>query len=159
MTMCDAVSLSLRELPAHYHAHPAIKARVMGRGGDEEVQFYYDRRPFPPLLPILLDGQFRVVRWGNRQRKSKLLPHTGRVELHELHQGCWQHADIVEVLIVGNAALHRGVWFPLLEGIKGIYLKDEHGTPTVFMLMDKPSDYYQIMTKSKVMPVMVGDII
>lgn len=27
------------------------------------------------------------------------------------------------------------------------------------MLMDKPSDYYQIMTKSKVMPMILGDII
>lgn len=79
--------------------------------------------------------------------------------MHELQQGCWQHANIQEVLIVGNAALHRGVWFPLLEGIKGIYLRDEHGTPTVFMLMEKPSDYYGIMTKSKVMPMMVGDVI
>lgn len=157
--MCDAVSLSIRALPEHYHAHPAIKARIMGRGGEEEVQFFYDRRPSPPLLPILLDGQFRIVRWGNRQRKSKMLPHTGRVEMHELQQGCWQHADFIEVVILGSAALHRGVWFPLLEGIRGIYLRDEHGTPTVFMLMEKPTDYYQIMTKSKVMPALIGDII
>ncbi len=157
--MCDAVSLSVRDLPVQYHQHPAVKSRMTGRGGEEEIQFFYDRKPFPPLLPILLDDQFRIVRWGNRQRRSKILPHSGRVELHELQQGLWQHADIQEVLIVGNAALHRGVWFPLLQGIKGIYLRDEHGVPTVFMLMDKPSDYYQIMTKSKVMPVIVGDII
>lgn len=131
----------------------------MGRGGEEEIHFYYDHKPWPPLLPIILDNQFRIVRWGNGQRCSKILPHTGRVEVRELEQGIWQHADIQEVIVTGNAALHRGVWFPLLEGIKGIYLKDEHGTPTVFMLMDKPSDYYQIMTKSKVMPVIVGDII
>ncbi len=157
--MCDAISLSIKHLPTKYHNHPAIQARLTGRGGEEEVQFFYDRRPFPPLLPIILDDQFRIVRWGNRQRRSRLLPHTGRVEVWELDQGLWQHSDIQEVLITGQAALHRGVWFPLLEGIKGIYLRDEHGTPTVFMLMDKPSDYYGIMTKSKVMPVIVGDII
>jgi hypothetical protein len=157
--MCDAVSLSMRDLPTKYHEHPAIVARRVGRGGEEEVQFYYDRKPFPPLLPILLDAEFRIVRWGNRRRRSKVLPHAGRVELHELDSGCWQHANVQEVIIIGSAALHRGVWFPLLEGIRGIYLRDEHGTPTVFMLMGKPSDYYQIMTKSKTMPLIVGDII
>jgi hypothetical protein len=85
--MCDAVSISIKHLPTKYHNHPGIQARLVGRGGEEEVQFFYDRRPFPPLLPILLDDQFRVVRWGNRQRRSKVLPHTGRVELHELQQG------------------------------------------------------------------------
>jgi hypothetical protein len=157
--MCDAISLSIRHLPAQYHQHPAIKSRLTGRGGEEEVQFFYDRKPFPPLLPILLDGQFRVVRWGNRQRRSKVYLILAESNCTNWQQGCWQHADIQEVLIVGNAALHRGVWFPLLEGIKGIYLRDEHGTPTVFMLMEKPSDYYGIMTKSKVMPMIVGDII
>ncbi len=159
INMCDAIALSVRDLPQKYHRHPAIQARLTGRGGDEEIQFFYDRKPFPPLLPILLEDQFRIVRWGNRDRRSKCLPHTGRVEHHELVQGCWQHANITEVIIVGNAALHRGVWFPLLEGIRGIFLRDEYDVPTVFMLMDKPSDYYQIMTKSKVMPIIVGDII
>jgi len=157
--MCDAISLSVRELPTHYHDHPAIKARFMGRGGDEEVQFFYDRKPFPPLLPIILDNQFRIVRWGNRQRHSKVLPHTGRVELRDVEQGCWQNINAQEVVIVASAALHRGVWFPILEGIRGIYVLDEKSVPTVFMLMGEPTDYYHIMTKSKTMPLMIDDIV
>ena len=157
--MCDAVSLTVRDLPTKYHDHPAIKARLVGRGGEEEVQFYYDRKPNPPLLPILLDGQFRIVRWGNRQKLSKVLPHTGRLEIGEVEQGCWHNTDAQEVTIMANVALHRGVWFPVLEGIRGLYVLDEHGTPTVFMLMGAPTDYYQIMTKSKTMPLLIGEVI
>lgn len=157
--MCDAVSLSVRDLPTQYHALPAIQARLVGRGGEEEVQFYYDRKPYPPLIPIILDEQFRIVRWGNRQRHSKVLPHTGRVELREVEQGCWQHINVREVIIVGSAALHRGVWFPILEGIRGIYVEDERGVPTAFMLMGQPTDYYHIMTKSKTMPLLIGEVV
>lgn len=157
--MCDAISLSVRELPTQYHELPAIKKRLIGRGGEEEVQFYYDRKPYPPLLPIILDEQFRIVRWGNRQRHSRVLPHTGRIELRDVEQGCWQNIEAREVTIVGSAALHRGVWFPILEGIRGLYVEDEFGVPTVFMLMGEPTDYYQIMTKSKSMPLMLGEII
>ena len=85
--MCDAVSFTVRDLPTKYHDHPAIKARMVGRGGEEEVQFYYDRKPSPPFLPILLDGQFRIARWGNRQKLSKVLPHAGRLEIREVEQG------------------------------------------------------------------------
>src|SRR5436190_4939419 len=119
--MCQAVALSVRELPARYLNHPAIQARLTGRGGDEEVQFYFDRKPHPPLLPIILEEQFRIVRWGNRTGKSKVLPANGRVPLWELIQGVWQHLETQEVVIVGSAALHRGVWFPLLEGIRGLF--------------------------------------
>ena len=157
--MCDAISLSLRDLPTQYHEHAAIKARLVGRGGEEEVQFFYDRKPFPPLLPIILDEQFRIVRWGNRQRRSKVLPANGRLEIREVEQGCWQSMDTQEVVIVGNAALHRGVWFPILQGIRGLYVEDEQGVPTVFMLMGNPTDYYHIMTKSKTMPLIIGDVI
>ena len=97
--------------------------------------------------------------WGNRQRRSKVLPTTGRVEFKEVEQGCWQNMDTQEVVIVANAALHRGVWFPVLQGIRGLYVKDEQGIPTVFMLMGNPTDYYHIMTKSKTMPLIIGDVI
>jgi hypothetical protein len=157
--MCDAISLSLRDLPTQYHGHAAIQARRVGRGGEEEVQFFYDRKPYPPLLPIILDEQFRIVRWGNRQRRSKVLPATGRIEFHDIEQGCWQNMETQEVVIVANAALHRGVWFPILEGIRGLYVEDEHRVPTVFMLMGNPTDYYHIMTKSKTMPLIIGEVI
>ncbi len=157
--MCDAVSLAVREVPTQYLGHSAVKARMMGRGGEEEVQFFYDRKPFPPLLPIILDGQFRIVRWGNRHKRSKMLPHAGRIEISEVEQGCWHNIDAQEVVILGNAALHRGVWFPILEGIRGLYVVDECNTPTVFMLMGKPTDYYHIMTKSKSMPLILGEVI
>ena len=55
--------------------------------------------------------------------------------------------------------LHRGVWFPILEGIRGLYVLDEHHVPTVFILMGKPTDYYHIMTKSNSMPLILGEVI
>ena len=63
------------------------------------------------------------------------------------------------MVIVANAALLRRVWFPVLGGISGLYVKDEKVFLPVFILMDKPTDYYQIMTKAKSMPLLIGEVI
>jgi hypothetical protein len=111
------------------------------------------------LLPVILDQEFRIVRWGNAQRISKSLPVSGWVSEDDLEKGLWQHLPCQEVVIVGSAALDRGIWFPMLQGIAGIFVEDEHHTPTVYMRMVKPTDYYAIMTKAKSMPKLIGEII
>ncbi len=157
--MCTAVALSMPDLPAKYHKHPAILSRLFSRGGDEEIRFHYNRRPFPSLLPIILDQQFRIVRWGNAQRHSRTLPACGWIMEDDLQHGLWQHLPCQEVVILGSAALDHGIWFPMLQGIEGIYVEDEKHTPTVYMRMVKPTDYYSIMTKAKSMPKLIGEII
>lgn len=157
--MCMAVALSLRDLPTKYHQHPSILARLYNRGGDEEVQFHYNRKPFPPLLPIILHQQFRIVRWGNGQQRSRFLPATGWISDNELERGGWQNVELQEVVIVANAALDRGIWYSVLQGIEGLFVEDDLGTPTVYMRMTKPTDYYAIMTKAMLMPRLIGEVI
>lgn len=159
--MPDAISLSIRQLPARYQNHPAITARLWRRceTDDQEVVFRYRGKPSPPLLPIIYLDEFRIVRWGNPQGHSKHLPTTGTVHVKDLCKPAWLRLQPREVIIQAQALMHRNVWITVIEGIHGVCVFDEHGISTAYMMMEKSSDYYQIMTKSWVMPRLVGEVI
>ena len=72
--MCDAISLSLRELPTRYQEHPGIKARVVDRGGDLEAHFYLATKPAPPLIPTTNDEEFRTSAGGTASVRASYYP-------------------------------------------------------------------------------------
>jgi hypothetical protein len=53
--------------------------------------------------------------------------------------------------------LHRNVWITVIEGIRGICAFDEHGIATAYMVLEPSTDYYQIMSKSRMMPRLLGE--
>ena len=61
--------------------------------------------------------------------------------------------------LYAQAPLERKVWISIVDGIRGVCVFDEHGIATAFMVMEPSTDYYQIMTKSWVMPKLVGEVI
>jgi hypothetical protein len=159
--MPDAISLSITQLPTRYHGHPAIESRLWRRSeaDEQEVVFRFRGQPQPALLPIIYNEEFRIVRWGNGQRKSKLLPAIGTVHGNDLKKPTWQQLQPIPVIIEAQALLHRNVWISVVGGIHGICVHDEHGTPSVYVVTEKSTDYYQIMTKSWVMPRLVEEVI
>ena len=62
--MPDAISLSIRELPARDQPHQAITARLRRRceSDEEEVIIRYRGPPNPTLLPGLLTDSFVIYR-------------------------------------------------------------------------------------------------
>lgn len=159
--MPDAIALSIRELPARYQSHPAITARLWRRceADEEEVVFRYRGKPSPPLLPVIYQDQFRIVRWGNPQRHSRHLLPTGTVHAKDLAKPAWKRLQPQDVIIQAQALLHRNVWITVIEGIRGVCVFDEHGIASAYMVIEPATDYYQIMTKSGVMPKLIGEII
>lgn len=159
--MPDAISLSVNQLPTRYQGLPAIASRLWKRAevDEQEIVFRFRGNPQPALLPVVYEEEFRIVRWGYGQRKSKLLPVTGTVRVNELRKPSWQRLQPVPVIIEAQALLARKVWISVVEGIHGVCVFDEHGTPTVYVVMERATDYYQIMTKSWTMPRLVGEVI
>jgi hypothetical protein len=51
----------------------------------------------------------------------------------------------------------RGVWFAIREGVRGVVVRDEKGRDVVYDLVEPASHYYQVMTRSVWMPVLVGE--
>ncbi|MGC3971121.1 MAG: hypothetical protein QM775_28425 [Pirellulales bacterium] len=145
----DAISLSIRELPTRYHGHPAIESRLWQRAeyDEKEVLFSYQEGPTPHLLPVNYAEDFRLIRWG------------GIVLASDLRKPMWRRHHPVDVLIQAQALLDRKVWISVIEGIHGICVQDDQGIAMGYMVMVPSTDYYQIMTKSRVMPWLVGEVI
>ncbi|MFT3880751.1 MAG: hypothetical protein QM703_13940 [Gemmatales bacterium] len=103
--------------------------------------------PTPALLPVVYQEEFRIVRWG------------GIVLASDLRKPAWQRRRPIDVLIQAQALLDRKVLISVIEGIHGICVTDEQGIATGYMVMVPSTDYYQIMTKSRVMPWLVEEVI
>jgi hypothetical protein len=49
------------------------------------------------------------------------------------------------------------VWFRVRQGIRGLLVPDEHGIAVAYMICERASHYYQIMTRSNRMPVLIDE--
>ena len=126
---------------------------------NRKVVFRYRSPPNPPLLPVIYQDEFRIVRWGNPQGHSRHLSTTGTVHVKDLAKPVWKRLKAQEVIIQAQALLHRNVWITVIECIRGVCVLDEHGIATAYMVVEPSTDYYQSMTKSWVMPRLVGEVI
>ncbi|MFT3880704.1 MAG: hypothetical protein QM703_13695 [Gemmatales bacterium] len=99
------------------------------------------------LLPVIYAEEFRLIRWD------------GIVLASDLRKPTWQRRRPVDVLSQAQALLDRKAWISVIEGIHGICVQDEQGIATGYMVMVPSTDYYQIMTKGRVMPRLVGEVI
>ncbi len=125
------------------------------RGGEREIRFLFrDRRP---RLPIWRDGRIQVVRWGNARGESRFLPRTGWTWLSTIQEGYWRNLGPIPVDIPATLGLERGVWFRIRQGVRGLLVPDERGNAVVYMICEPASHYYQVMTRSNRMPVLIEE--
>ncbi len=153
--MCTGISLAWNFVPTELKRHPTLRRRVYHRDGKRELWFLYEDQS--PKLPIRRDGQLQFVRWGNGKRQSKRLPPTGWTWLSTVESGYWSHVGGILVMIPATFAYDRGVWVHVRQGIQGILVPDERGNAVCYMVCEPSSHYYQIMTKSDRMPVLIGE--
>jgi hypothetical protein len=152
--MCSGIALAYSELPLNLIERHGLDKQVHERGGEREVRFLWraDR-----LLPVWHAGQLEVIRWGSRRNQTKVLPCTGWTWLTAVEEGCWNAWEGEEVLIPATMGHENGIWFKIRQGIRGILVQDERGKAVVYMVVEPASHYYQTMTKSTRMPVLVGE--
>jgi hypothetical protein len=151
--MCAGIALGWRELPEVLIDKYRLSDRKVIRNGDSdpEIQFLF-RHP-RPLLPAWIDSQLIVCHWGNQDRHSRL-PRTGWINSDELDR--WIHAKPKLIQIPANYGFEKGIWYQIIEGIKGVLVCDERRVPHVYMLTEPASHYYNVMTRSRRMPVFMG---
>lgn len=134
--------------------HYGLDRIVHERGGEREFRFLYrDRRP---RLPVLRDGRIQLVRWGNGRGQSRFLPRTGWTWRSSIDEGIWRNTDAVEVEIPATLGLDRAVWFRIHQGIRGLLVPDEHGKAVVYVVCMPSTHYYQVMTRSPRMPMLIN---
>jgi hypothetical protein len=143
------------ELPVHLLQD--VADRIHDRGGCAEVRFEWWQDP--AVLPVRWDGAMRLVPWGSKARQSRL-PHGSCLSREQLAGGLLAHARPEEVVIPANYGFHRGTWFLIEEGVRGVLLPHPVSGPVVYLLVEPASNYYRNMTgQSPMMPVFVNQII
>ena len=151
--MCAGIALAWSSVPTELIGRHGLHRRVHERGGEPEIQFLYRDRV--PRLPIWRDGRLQVARWGNGRGQSRFLPRTGWTWLETIQQGGWRGLDPIPVDIPATLGFDGGVWFRVRRGFRGLLVPDERGYAVAYMLCKPASHYYQVMTRSRRMPVLI----
>jgi hypothetical protein len=107
-------------------------------------------------LPVMHNGQLAIYEWGNRGNKESKLPRTGWCRSESLEAGKWRWLRPELVEIPADFGLEKGVWFQIVEGLRGVVVADEQERPHVYMLTKPASHYYATMTKHDRMPDLIG---
>ena len=145
----DGLAIQISDVPVAWHAMSS--QRLFNREGAPELRFsYYERLP---ELPVIVDGEFRFLPWGNKTNAS--VPKGGWCELEELEAGRWQWLKPQEVVIPANFGRQSGRWFLIDSAARGILVHSERGHPYVYMLTEPASHYYEIMCRHQRMPVLI----
>ena len=138
--MFGGVAVALSDLPEELIERHGLRGRVHDRGGEPEVRFLSRERV--RVLPVWLDGQLQLVRWGNRRGESRRLPCTAWTWLATVEAGGWAALEPVEVEIPAAMGLDRGVWYRIRQGVRGLLVPDECGLPRVYVVCEPASRYY-----------------
>src|SRR5262249_19350764 len=85
--MFAGVSVALGELPVELIERHGLRRCVHDRGGEPELRFLL--ADAERVLPVWLDGQLQIVRWGNRRGQSRGLPCTAWTWLATVEAGAW----------------------------------------------------------------------
>jgi len=153
--MCAGIALASSELPCQILERRDIARRVHERGGEPEVRFLYRDRI--PRLPVWRAGRLQIVRWGNGRKNSRILPETGWTWQTTIDQGYWKNLNPEIVDIPASLGLERGVWYRIRQGLRGLLVPDENRMAVVYVICEPASHYYQVMTRSKRMPLLIDE--
>ena len=152
--MCKGISILKARLKQELFDRHQLEERITARGGEPELHFMYT----DPVveLPVLRDGQIEILEWGNRGNKESRLPRTGWCRHESLEAGKWRWLAPEPVEIPADFGLEKGVWFQIIQGIRGVIVADEKGREHVYMVTNPASHYFATMTKHDRMPSLIG---
>ena len=148
--MCQSVALQLDNVPTALHE--TQQHRLYRREGKPELRFSFGDHD--PELPVIHEGQFLMLHWGNKHRRARL-PANGWCAVEQLEAGQWQWLRPEEVTIPANFGCEKGRWFLIETGVRGILVRDDKGTAHVYMLTEPATHYYEIMCRHNRMPSLI----
>jgi hypothetical protein len=152
--VCLGIALAGSDVPTDLVGRCGLGSIEHVRGGRPEYRFFY--RASRPRLPIWRGGRMQVVRWGNGNGRSRLLPRTGWTWLKTVQEGGWDHARAELVEIPATYGFERrGVWYAIETGVRGVLVPDEYGFAVCYMICQEATHYYRVMTGGTRMPVLI----
>jgi putative SOS response-associated peptidase YedK len=154
--MCRALSILKNQIRQELFEQYELARLVHRRNetAEEEIWFDYAERTKRVIIPAIVDGELGIYEWGDRNGKAKL-PKTGWCQKESLEAGKWRWLNPEPVDIPANFGLEKGIWFQIEQGIRGILVRDENEQPHVYMLTERSSHYFEVMTRHDRMPVLI----
>jgi len=153
--MCTGIALALSDVPMKLLEQYKLESRIFARGGESEVRFFFgDAQRY---IPIIHEGQFQIVLWGSHRRESRFLPIGGWTTQTTLKNNGCGGAEIIPIEIPAAMGFEKGIWFRIRQGIHGILVKNERNQDVAYMLCEKSSHYFQVMTRSSRMPLLIDE--
>lgn len=164
--MCKGISILRQrinqELLDELHMQRQLQRRLFAPAEDAEEELQFMFTDPAPRLPVIQDGQMRIVDWGNRNGDAPGLEHykTGWCRIESLEAGKWRWLAPEEVAIPANYGHDKGRKFFIEQGIRGIVVHDKQEKPHVYMLTQASSHVYEVMTGGHDrMPVLIEQVI
>ena len=145
----DGIALAYSALPVELIERHQLSKLVHDRGG--ELEFWFLKNTPLPILPVLHDGQYRIVAWGSRTGR---LPRSGVTWLETVESGRWSTGAAVSVEIPATLGLHNGIWYPIRRGVRGV-LAETTEEAAVYVIVKRPSHYYHVMTRRSYAPILI----
>lgn len=99
-----------------------------------------------------------MFNWGNPGRSSPL-PRCRVIGHENLHAGEWRELEPEQVEIPATFGYDRGIWYRITQGIQGVMVREQDGTPVIYMVTREATHYYEIMTRNKREPLLIGETI
>jgi hypothetical protein len=153
--MLTGIALPFGDVPLPLQERHGLGRRVHDRGGEKELRFLFRSRT--PCLPVWHEGRLLVVRWGCGRGESRRLPVGGWTKLTTVEAGYWSGCGGEPVDVPASLALDNGVWYAVRQGLRAVLVRDEQEEPRVYVIVEPASHYYQVMTRSGWMPVLIGE--
>ncbi len=151
--MCQGIAILTSRMSEETIERYGLASRIVSRGGQcKELHFMHSERY--PTLPVYCDGELTICEWGNRVGRSKL-PRPGWCGIESLESGKWRGLEPERVEIPADYGYEKGVWYQVIQGIRGILVRDEQDRLHAYMLTTPASHYYRIMTRCSRMPVLI----
>ena len=147
------LSLVRSEIPEELIVQQNLKNRMTRRCDEAAEEIHFLWRASSAMLPAWFQGEVCLFEWGNKDRSNRL-PCNSHLMQEELESGAWQNAQRVE--IPANFGLENHVWFHVIGGFQGVLIHDRNGQGHLYPLTQPASHYYEVMTRSKGMPVFIG---
>lgn len=122
---------------------------------EDEVRSYFAKKN--AYLPVLLNGQNQLIRWGSKENIK--IPRTGFCKIESFKAGKWQWLHPTPATIIASSALVNGIWFQVKQGIQGLIVESQYGTRHCYILTQPSTHYFRTMTGSERMPVLIHQVL
>jgi len=153
--MCTGIALALSELPIATLERHSLESRIFKRGGEPEVRFFFSDAS--RHLPVWHEGRLQIITWGSHRSESRFLPSGGWMTLPALKSNAFGELPVASIEIPATMGFEKGIWFRIRQGIHGILVKNERKQHIAYMLCEKSSHYFQVMTRSARMPMLIDE--